>query len=46
MIGAAVFWLRLPVHRGVARELILTQAAAPGQPPEEITAPGLAFTPE
>jgi MFS family permease len=36
--GAALFWLRLPSFRVEARRLIVAQAMAGGDPPEEITA--------
>jgi hypothetical protein len=36
--GAALFWLRLPAFRVEARRLIVAQAVAGGDPPEEMTA--------
>lgn len=36
--GAALFWLRLPNFRVEARRLIVAQAVAGGDPPEEMTA--------
>lgn len=36
--GAALFWLRLPGFRVEARRLIVAQAVAGGEPPEEMTA--------
>ncbi|HXZ33124.1 MAG TPA: MFS transporter [Terriglobales bacterium] len=36
--GAALFWLRLPSFRVEARRLIVAQAVAGGDPPEEMTA--------
>jgi MFS family permease len=39
IIGAAVFALRLPVHRPVAREMIIAQQMAGGSPAQEMTAP-------
>jgi len=36
--GAALFWLRLPSFRVEARRLIVAQAMAGGDPPEEMTA--------
>ena len=36
--GAALFWLRLPGFRVEARRLIVAQAMAGGDPPEEMTA--------
>ena len=35
--GAAVFWCRWPALRIAARELIVAQQIAGGEPPEEIT---------
>ncbi len=39
IVGAAVFALRLPVHRPVAREMIVAQQMAGGSPAQEMTAP-------
>ncbi len=39
MAGALVFALRLPIHRPVAREMIVAQQMAGGSPAEEMTAP-------
>jgi hypothetical protein len=36
--GAAVFWRRLPALRVEARQLIIAQAAAGGEPAEQATA--------
>jgi MFS family permease len=40
LVAAIVFALRLPVLRGPARELILAQQAAPGEPAQQTTATG------
>jgi MFS family permease len=37
--GAFVFGLRLPIHRPVAREMIVAQQMAGGSPAQEMTAP-------
>ena len=37
LAGAALFWLRIPRHRGEARRLIVAQQMTGGSPPEEIT---------
>jgi MFS family permease len=39
MAGALVFALRLPIHRPLAREMIVAQQMAGGSPAEEMTAP-------
>ena len=39
MAGALVFGLRLPIHRPVAREMIVAQQMAGGSPAQEMTAP-------
>jgi len=39
ILGAGVFALRLPVHRPVAREMIVAQQMAGGAPAQEMTAP-------
>jgi MFS family permease len=39
MAGAMVFALRLPIHRPVAREMIVAQQMAGGAPAQEMTAP-------
>lgn len=36
--GAALFWLRLPLHRGEALRLIVAQQMIPGSPSEHVTA--------
>jgi MFS family permease len=38
LAGAAVFWKRLPALRVEARQLIIAQAAAGGEPAEQSTA--------
>src|SRR6267378_5738116 len=38
IVGAAVFGRKLPVFRGEARQLIIAQAVAGGEPSEEMTA--------
>ncbi|HEV3468838.1 MAG TPA: MFS transporter [Pyrinomonadaceae bacterium] len=35
--GAALFWRRIPLHRGEARRLIVAQQMSGGTPPEEVT---------
>ena len=42
MAGAAVFGMRLPLLRNQARELIVTQQMAAGEPAEEVTGGPLA----
>jgi MFS family permease len=37
IVGAAVFGMRLPVHRPVAREMIIAQQMAGGAPAQEMT---------
>lgn len=37
LIGATIFWMRLPALRGPGRELILAQQLAGGEPVEEMT---------
>jgi MFS family permease len=39
ILGGGVFALRLPVHRPMAREMIIAQQMAGGAPPQEMTAP-------
>ena len=39
IVAAIVFWVRLPAHRVVARELILAQQVAGGEPAQEATGP-------
>ncbi len=39
IVGAEVFALRLPVHRPVAREMIVAQQMAGGGPAQEMTTP-------
>ena len=39
VVGAALFWMRLPTLRGEARQLIVAQQMSGGSPPEEVTAP-------
>jgi len=39
LLASAVFALRLPVHRPMAREMIVAQQMAGGDPPQEMTAP-------
>jgi MFS family permease len=39
MAGALVFALRLPIHRPLARQMIVAQQMAGGSPAEEMTAP-------
>lgn len=39
IVGAAFFWMRLPMLRGEARQLIIAQQMSGGSPPEEMTAP-------
>jgi MFS family permease len=38
LAGAALFWLRIPRHRGEALRLIVAQQMTGGNPPEEVTA--------
>lgn len=40
VLAAIVFWLRLPAHRVVARQLILAQQVAGGEPAQEATGAG------
>ena len=40
VVAAIIFAVRLPVLRGPARELILAQQAAPGEPAQQTTATG------
>jgi MFS family permease len=37
LAGAALFWLRIPRHRGEAQRLIVAQQMTGGSPPEEVT---------
>jgi MFS family permease len=37
LVGAAIFWSRLPRHRGEAERLIVAQQMTGGSPPEEIS---------
>ena len=45
LIAAAVFGFRLPTLRGEARELIVAQGLAGGEPPAAVTATGARATP-
>jgi MFS family permease len=40
LAASGVFWLRLPALRGEARELIVAQQLAGGEPAAQVTAPG------
>lgn len=40
LLAAVAFGLRLPVLRGIGRQLILAQQAAPGEPQQQTTATG------
>jgi hypothetical protein len=40
VVAAIAFRLRLPAIRGEARQLIVAQGLAGGDPPQEITGPG------
>jgi len=44
IIGAIIFWVRLPSLRGEARELIIAQQAGAGEPTEQTTATGAEAT--
>ena len=37
VVGAALFWLRVPLHRDEARRLIVAQQMSGGTPPEEMS---------
>ncbi len=37
IVGASLFWLRLPMLRGEARQLIIAQQMSGGSPPDEVT---------
>jgi MFS family permease len=39
IVAATIFAIRLPVHRVIARELILAQQVAGGEPAQEATGP-------
>jgi len=40
LVAAVIFHIRLPKLRGEARQLIVAQGLAAGEPPQEITGPG------
>ncbi|HUP65211.1 MAG TPA: MFS transporter [Thermoanaerobaculia bacterium] len=40
VVAAAIFWLRLPAHRVVARQLIVSQQVAGGEPAQQSTGTG------
>jgi hypothetical protein len=40
LVAAVIFRVRLPHLRGEARQLIVAQGLAAGEPPQEVTGPG------
>jgi len=45
ILAAGIFWMRLPALRAPARELIVAQQLAGGDPPQELTGSGIAVEP-